>query len=220
MVSGFQKLQRTHNPFALWFQLSCKNQMNRNFRSNAYQKKAVIVSNKFGKLLHVLIHQLNPNCHSSVCDRSKLTKPFATNETEPKTHLVTIMNLVFHFSNYELNLNWKTKKTLQHYGKRRLMSFASLEKKEKYTEKIKLEVACTLERWKSVGERVQSTWYRSLDSDTSTVFCCRRFCFGHVLESICLIALHTNTCASHKITSNISLQQLLHQSLKFTISLH
>jgi hypothetical protein len=34
------------------------------------------------------------------------------------------------------------------------MSFASLEKKEKYTEKIKLEVACTLERWKSVGERV------------------------------------------------------------------
>jgi hypothetical protein len=56
MVSGFQKLQRTHNPFALWFQLSCKNQMNRNFRSNAYQKKAVIVSNKFGKLLHVLIH--------------------------------------------------------------------------------------------------------------------------------------------------------------------
>jgi hypothetical protein len=50
MVSGFQKLQRTHNPFALLFQLSCKNQMNRNFRYNACQRKAVIVSNKIWKI--------------------------------------------------------------------------------------------------------------------------------------------------------------------------
>jgi hypothetical protein len=57
--------------------------------------------------------KLNPNCHSSICNRSKLTKPFAANETEPKTHLVMIMNLVFHFSYYELNFNWKTKNDIE-----------------------------------------------------------------------------------------------------------
>jgi hypothetical protein len=29
---------------------------------------------------------------TTICDRSKLTKPFATNETEPETHSVMIID--------------------------------------------------------------------------------------------------------------------------------
>jgi hypothetical protein len=111
MVSCFQKLQRTHNPFALRFQLSCKNQMNRNFRYNAYQNKAVIVSDKFGNYLCSFISLTQTAILQFATDPNS-QNPFATNETEPKTHLVMIMNLVFHFSYYEVNFNWKTKKTL------------------------------------------------------------------------------------------------------------
>jgi hypothetical protein len=32
MVSGFQKLRRTHDQFVLWFQLSCKIQMEQKFQ--------------------------------------------------------------------------------------------------------------------------------------------------------------------------------------------